>query len=452
MANTVSFGQLVDPEQQELDRRKLMIQSLQQSALKPDEQQVVSGRVVKNSPIAGLAKVAQALMAGYMQKDADGEIKALHERRQTEGANDVTALVKALKGSPAQTFETGANEMGDDAATQQVAAQPPDQSKALEIAMRSRNPMVQGVGSTLLQKQLMPKNVVVGRSLLNPDSGEVIGTDATWKDEQAAAREQREATARESREAREQELKLRMEDQRLSREERGRAQKELAEMNIQARKDMAHLAASLRPAAQPPQAQIVTTPEGVFTLGRDGKLAPLIDPGTNKPLTGKPPVPPGKALPVSAAQKLFENNANMRKAQQALDLISGAQASGQKGDGDATGWKGYLPDAILQRSDPKGIATRAAIGDLGSMVIHDRSGAAVTAAEFPRLRPFIPMVTDDPKTAKTKLERFVSEYRAVVDEAKGFYEASGYNVPPLNNGGGGGGVEDPLGLRGGKPK
>ena len=37
--------------------------------------------------------------------------------------------------------------------------------------------------------------------------------------------------------------------------------------------------------------------------------------------------------------------------------------------------------------------------------MHERSGAAVTASESPRLKPFIPLITDDKPTALKKLRR-----------------------------------------------
>lgn len=137
----------------------------------------------------------------------------------------------------------------------------------------------------------------------------------------------------------------------------------------------------------------------------------------------------GKALPISAAKGLMENQQNLRRAQEAQALLNGQNVGKAVGDKEATGWKGYAPDALLQRFDPAGIDTRAAIADLGSLVIHDRSGAAVTAMEFPRLRPFIPSDKDDPATARKKLNRFVMEYQNIVDEATGFYKESGYKVP-----------------------
>jgi hypothetical protein len=88
-----------------------------------------------------------------------------------------------------------------------------------------------------------------------------------------------------------------------------------------------------------------------------------------------------------------------------------------------------VPNTILNRLDPQGTDTRAAVADLGSLVIHDRSGAAVTAAEMPRLAPFIPQATDDPETARKKLAAFASNYQALTGDAEAFWRDSGYNVP-----------------------
>jgi hypothetical protein len=145
-----------------------------------------------------------------------------------------------------------------------------------------------------------------------------------------------------------------------------------------------------------------------------------------------------KPLPASAASGIIENRDNLRKAQVALDLISGkdiATRSGAtlKGDKDATGYKGMLSDAVLQRTDPQGVDARAAISDLGSMIIHDRSGAAVSASEYPRLQPFIPKNNDHPDVVKKKLERFINEFQAINDESVNFYNESGYKVPDMHD-------------------
>lgn len=245
--------------------------------------------------------------------------------------------------------------------------------------------------------------------------------------------------AREDRATREQQFALTMEQKRSELEGRLReaqnnraSREELARIAQEGRADMLRLAASLR---QPPQPQMITNNDGVFQIGRDGVATPVVD-TSGKPLTGKPQE---KALPATAAKGLLENNQNLRRAESALALIEGKDQGEMKGDKNATGLKGFLPDAVLQRVDPEGIDARAAIADLGSLVIHDRSGAAVTAAEFPRLQPFIPSSRDDPETVKKKLKRFVQVYKGIVDDTKGFYKDSGFKVPDSVVGTGGSG-------------
>ncbi len=136
---------------------------------------------------------------------------------------------------------------------------------------------------------------------------------------------------------------------------------------------------------------------------KTGEIQPLVMGGEQ--LKGKPEKGgEEKPVPISAAKGILSNRDNLRKAQTALSLLSGKTVAEMGGDKEATGWKGYVPESVLQRTDPTGVNTRAAIGDIGSMIIHDRSGAAVTAAEFPRLRPFIPLVTDSPDVARKKFE------------------------------------------------
>lgn len=153
MAN-VSFGQLVDPAEQDIQRRYALAQALQQQSSSPIQQQTAGGRAVKISPFEGLAKIAQALAAGKMNTDAMGEQKALLDQKRNQSAADIEGIVKALRGTPAQSYETGANEMGDDAATQNIAAQKPDLAKAYAAAIRSEDPRAQAIGGALLPSML----------------------------------------------------------------------------------------------------------------------------------------------------------------------------------------------------------------------------------------------------------------------------------------------------------
>jgi hypothetical protein len=88
---------------------------------------------------------------------------------------------------------------------------------------------------------------------------------------------------------------------------------------------------------------------------------------------------------------------------------------------DAVGWKGYTPDPLLNRNDPEGTTARAKIANIGSLKLHERSGAAVTASETPRLKPFIPAITDDYDTALKKLKDMRDIQLAEEEVLKGTY-------------------------------
>ena len=104
------------------------------------------------------------------------------------------------------------------------------------------------------------------------------------------------------------------------------------------------------------------------------------------------------------------------------------------GDTAATGFKGYLPNTILNRIDPQGVDARAEIADIGSLKINDRSGAAVTASETPRLLPFIPLATDDKDTVLKKLKRLKLEVANETNAMKDIYsKEQGYKENPILN-------------------
>ena len=120
-----------------------------------------------------------------------------------------------------------------------------------------------------------------------------------------------------------------------------------------------------------------------------------------------------KAIPPQINTAILTNDQSVRKIQDALTLLDQNK--------DAVGLKGNLPQGILNRADVKGIATRAAITDIGSLVLHDRSGAAVTASEEPRLLPFIPGPSDTYEAAKVKLQRMLKYAKEQQDALKQTY-------------------------------
>jgi hypothetical protein len=139
-----------------------------------------------------------------------------------------------------------------------------------------------------------------------------------------------------------------------------------------------------------------------------------------------------RPIPASAAKGIIENRANLKK-------IDSAIVAAQQNP-DAFGLHNTLvPDFILQRKEGKGykggVDARAKSADIGSLLIHDRSGTAVTAAEFPRLKPFVPQAGDDPDVVVTKLQNLKANLESMQEEIESFYTPdAGYRPlqqPPL---------------------
>jgi hypothetical protein len=127
-------------------------------------------------------------------------------------------------------------------------------------------------------------------------------------------------------------------------------------------------------------------------------------------------------VPGTVRKTLFENDAALRKVDDALKAVDAYPA--------ALGFSNYMGDTIRQRTDPDGVNARALVADIGSLKIHDRSGAAVTASETPRLKPFIPSATDDEATVKKKLGLFKQEYSAIQQDIRETYSREqGYRTP-----------------------
>lgn len=168
---------------------------------------------------------------------------------------------------------------------------------------------------------------------------------------------------------------------------------------------------------QAPKGQVIQTDDGPMLVDpRSGNAQPVM-------ANGQPVQPKLKPLPAPIQKALLENGSSLRKVEDALAAIEKYP--------DALGAANYLGDGIRQRTDPEGITARALVADIGSLKIHDRSGAAVTASETPRLKPFIPSATDNPETVKKKLSLFRQEYEAIQSDITGTYSREqGYRASP----------------------
>jgi hypothetical protein len=145
-------------------------------------------------------------------------------------------------------------------------------------------------------------------------------------------------------------------------------------------------------------------------------------PGTFRPQAGGPADPvqakalaqakaraDAKPIPPGREKEMTDNLGAIQQVDRALALLEDRP--------DSIGGPGSIAAAnipgagmLQNRIDKSGTDLRAIIANIGSLIIHQRSGAAVTASEFPRLRPFIPTISDDPETARKKLQQFRAAY------------------------------------------
>jgi hypothetical protein len=170
---------------------------------------------------------------------------------------------------------------------------------------------------------------------------------------------------------------------------------------------------------------IQQTDEGMVLVDpRNGTARPILGPDGQQ-IAGKSgnlkPIPP-------------QVNAKIIEGKQGLSNIDDAIAA-LESDPGAVGFTNAIPGAQTVKqlwATPQDISTRAQVANIGSLVLHDRSGAAVSASEFPRLAPFIPSPSDSKQTAVTKLRRM----KAIAENELGLFagtynEDNGYRSSPV---------------------
>jgi hypothetical protein len=120
-----------------------------------------------------------------------------------------------------------------------------------------------------------------------------------------------------------------------------------------------------------------------------------------------------KPIPEKQFEAQVANNALINKIDNALAEIDKRP--------DAFGFKNYMPDAVMQRYDPEGVVARGAVAEIASQKRHDLSGAAVSKEEEEKLKPFLPLSTDDAPAAKQKLEAYKKLVLDVNNERRKLY-------------------------------
>lgn len=157
-------------------------------------------------------------------------------------------------------------------------------------------------------------------------------------------------------------------------------------------------------------------PALVTAVGEDGKQVRKIDaPGVEVP-------GPSNTGAAKLQQSVRENRARIKDIDAALleyDKQPNSTGGLLRDIADIVPITATTITKYDQNKNPQFVPAQAAIANIGSLVVHDRSGAAVTVSEFPRLAPFIPSRGDKPEVVRAKLKSLREQIERLNVEMEG---------------------------------
>lgn len=141
----------------EIERRKELAKMLQAQSMAPIEQQTAGGYVVPIHPLQGVAKMAQAYLAGRTAKSAQNEQLELSARAQRDLADVLRRGGEAITGTEAKTInpdqqelQQAADQGGTAPKPTTIPAQAPDPMAAANIYLS--HPSTAGLGMAAAQQ------------------------------------------------------------------------------------------------------------------------------------------------------------------------------------------------------------------------------------------------------------------------------------------------------------
>ncbi len=359
-----------------VSRQRQLAELLRQQATAPVAQgQMVSGHYVAPSPLAALVPALAGLGAYYKGKSADkaeGDYGQAVQSAQNQWASTLPRAVAGVEGRPELPGPREASGSPELDAVEAVPASRPSREAILKATIAGMR--------------------IPGNSKAAELWNKGMASDVEREDKQTEAKAARDAQLAQAKELeanrlaeRAESAERRSQDARLATEQRAAAAAESAA----ARRE--HTAVMLEIAKM-----------RAAVSGSNGVAAP-------------------KPLPAAQAKAWTENNKSMNFIDDALKAVDEYP--------QGLSVTNVLGNTIRSRTDPKGVDVRALVGNIGSLKVHDRSGAAVTAAETPRLTPFIPQPTDNAATVKKKLHLFKREYQLMQQEIVDLANTQGYKNP-----------------------
>ena len=483
MANeTINFN-LPSPYQAEMAKiaqQKKMAEMLQAQSLQPTERYSYKGIEAHTPATAGLAKILQAMSGAYLQKKGLEEQNALGERYRADQMSDMTSLANSLD-APAVAGSAAVAEMperpgmvtapgfaptqamdeeGQPVVMPATAAKPAIQSRPagyvdpqmmsqmktqegsnkmlalilaqrqsqLEAEKRANEPytLAEGAGRYQPMPDGLPPKLIAGGPVPKTPPSPFAPIDVSkFTQESVKAATNPDGTVDRS--------KLVP----LPVEKPGRT----GELGIYDEYVKQQIALGKTPmginefmtaqkiAGRTPGAVTYGSPVAATDAqGRPVFIQPGKGGGAPSVIEGFSPVGEKlKPVPQHINSAIIGNQAFLNKLDRANSLLTK--------NPEATGFfKGITSNEILNRMDPSGTETRAALAELAASKVHDLSGAAVSVGEFARLKPFLPVPTDNAETLKTKLKNMRAEIQDIMQMTRSVYsENQGYkSIPEFN--------------------
>lgn len=216
-----------------LKRRDAIANALLEQSQQPlQTNRMAGGYVVPINPLEGLGKLAQAYSANKIGKENDAKFSDIGTKYQGALSDAIANHVNAISGTPAQPAQETSEDSFGTPAQAAVPASPDAIRKANIASLTSAFPQVQQLGKLGFEQQF---------------KGE----------ESAAAREQRSSDLQAQRDQREHELKLKMEDSRLSRQDRADLMLQLQDMKNEGTRQTRAMVGALRNPPAPSMTDII---------------------------------------------------------------------------------------------------------------------------------------------------------------------------------------------------
>lgn len=173
---TSNIGNDLELAQIDYQRKQALADALRLQSQQPLQGQMIGNRYVAPSITQSLNKALQGYQAGQIGNQSLEDLRGARQAYDTRGQGEMQNFMSAMRGTPASTQAplTPNDDEGNVNPNINVQAQAPDQAKALALALQSKNPMLQTIGATLLNREFTPKEPKWEKASIHNADGSIM--------------------------------------------------------------------------------------------------------------------------------------------------------------------------------------------------------------------------------------------------------------------------------------